>query len=58
MFRTSHAPAFYSSAEHLDLIEKYNKVCHVVHELSDIIRKLEEKIVEIESNKKQEKVRK
>ena len=58
MFRTSHAPAFYSSAEHLVLIEKYNNVCHVVHELRDIIRKLEEKIVEIESNKKQEKVRK
>ena len=33
----------YYPREHLDILEKYNTVCRVVHELSDIIEHLKRK---------------
>ena len=50
MFQTNVTTPWYNyyPREHLDILEKYNNVCRVVHELSDIIKHLEEKIKMIE----------
>ena len=51
MFQTMNQP-WISFHDHADIVEKYNNVCHVVHELASIIKQLEHKIGEI--GKKQE----
>ena len=51
MFQMMNQP-WISFHDHADIVEKYNKVCHVVHELASIIKQLEHKIGEI--GKKQE----
>ena len=41
---------------HADIVEKFNNVCHVVHELASIIKQLEHKIGEIEKKQKTEQM--
>ena len=59
MFQTKQTQPWYSFSQHYhdDIVEKYNNVCHVVHELSAIIKHLEHKISEIEKNQEPEKVK-
>ena len=48
---------WFSLHDHVNIVQKYDNVCCVVHELAFIIKQLEDKIFEIE--KKQEpKIRK
>ena len=53
MFQTNVPAPWYNyyPHEHLEILEKYNNVCRVVHELSDIIKHLEEKIQMMEKRK-------
>ena len=37
-----------SIGEHADVVDKYNHVCHIVHELCVVIKHLENKMIEIE----------
>jgi hypothetical protein len=57
MYQTNLHQPWYYPREYVELIEKYNNVCQVVHELSDIIKHLEDKIETIEKAKQSETVK-
>ena len=40
----------YSARDHDNIVQKYNNVCQLVHELTEVIKLLELKIIEIEKN--------
>ena len=48
MYQTMMTQPRFSYQEYEEIVQKYNKVCHVVHELSNIIKFLEHKFVELE----------
>ena len=52
MFHTMLSEPWANAHIFIDIVEKYNAVCHVVQEMSNIIKQLENKIEEIEHKQK------
>ena len=52
MYQTPQSQSWYWFNAQRDIEEKYYKVCMVVHELSEVIKHIEQKIIEIEKPSK------
>ena len=59
MYQTnSNQPWYgYSARDHDNIVQKYNNVCQLVHELTEVIKLLELKIIAIEKHQEPEKIK-